>query len=95
MKCTYKVCDEDLNRFALLFQKVVYPYKIYVQFGGKVPKTYFQNIEHLYSDLNLKNNSNLNYKHAIKVFNTCNMKHLCDNYSFSVKIDILFLANEF
>ena len=50
---TYKFCNNDLNKFALLLRKAIYPYK-YMDNWEKFNKTTLPSKEAFYSNLNLE-----------------------------------------
>ena len=64
---TYKFCNKDLNKFILLLRKGVYPYE-YMDNWERFDGTLLPNRETFYSNLNMENITDTDYKHANKVF---------------------------
>ena len=64
---TYKFCNKDLNKFILLLRKGVYPYE-YMDNWERFDGTLLPNRETFYSNLNMENITDTDYRHANKVF---------------------------
>ena len=63
---TYKFCDGNLNKFALLLRKGVYPYE-YMDSWERSNETLLPPKKAFYSELNLEDISDKDYLHAQKV----------------------------
>ena len=63
---TYQFCNKDLNKFALLFRKGVYPYE-YIDSWERFNETSLPDKESFYSNLNLESITDEGYVHAQKV----------------------------
>ena len=61
----YQFCDGDLNKFVLLLRKGVYPYE-YMDSWEKFDETTLPPKEAFYSNLNLEDISDEDYKYAQK-----------------------------
>ena len=48
---TYQLCNKDLNKFALLLRKGIYPYE-YIDSLKRFTEELIPNMEHYYSELN-------------------------------------------
>ena len=72
---TYELCNKDLNKFILLLRKGVYPYE-YMDNWERFDKTSLPNKESFYSNLNMKNINDIDYKHGNNVFKKSKLKHL-------------------
>ena len=91
---TYQFCNKDNNKFLLLSRKGVYPYEcmdIWETFNETElpPKISF------YSELNLEDITNKDYKHAPKVWDTFNIENLGNYLDLYVQSDTLKLADVF
>ena len=64
---TCKFCNKDLNKFILLVRKDVYPYE-YMDNWERFDETLLSNREAFYSNLNMENITDTDYRHANKVF---------------------------
>ena len=71
----YKFCNGDLKKFFLLLRKGIYPYK-YMDSWERFNETELPPKEDFYSNFNLKNISDKDYKHAQKVSETFEIKNL-------------------
>ena len=90
-KNTYSFCNNDLNEFILLLRKGVYPYE-YMDSWKKFNETSLPSKEDLYSNLNMENNDNIDYRHGNNVFQIFNFGDYHDLY---VQSDALLLADVF
>ena len=63
---TYQFCNKDLNNFALLLRKGVYPYE-YMDSWGKFNVESLPDNESFYSELNKEGITDEDYEHAQKV----------------------------
>ena len=64
---TYEFCNKDINKFILMLRKGVYPYE-YMDSWNKVHETSLPNKEDFYSSLNMEDTTDIDYKHAKKVY---------------------------
>ena len=62
----YEFCDEDINKFCLILRKGVYPYEYMDSWHG-FDETLLPDKEHFYSNLNMENITDSDYKHAKKL----------------------------
>ena len=72
---TYSFCDNDINKFVLLLRKGVYPYE-YVDNWEKFDETSLPNKEDFYSNLNMENINDIDYRHANNVFKRFELENL-------------------
>ena len=91
---TYKFCNNDLNKFVMLFRKGVYPYE-YMDGWDKFNETSIPSKESFYSNLTMKNISETDYKHANNVFKRFKLNNLGDCHDLYVQSDTLLLADVF
>ena len=91
---TYQLCNKDLNNFALLLRKGVYPYE-YMDSWNKFNKTVPLVEDHYYSKLNLKDITKEDLKHVKKVCDTFKIKILGEYHDLYVQSDTALLADVF
>ena len=91
---TYNFCNNDLNRFALLLRKGVYPYE-YMDSWAKFSEISLPSKEDFYSNLNMEDISDIDYRHANNVFNGFKLETLGDYDDLYVQSDTLLLADAF
>ena len=91
---TYKFCNKDLNKFILLLRKGVYPYE-YMDNWERFDETLLPNREAFYSNLNMEDITDSDYRHANRVFNEFKLKHLGEYHDLYVISDTLLLADVF
>ena len=72
----YEFCNGDLNKFILLLRKGVYPYE-YMDNWEKFDETLLPNKEAFYSNLNMEDITDTDYRNANKVFAICKVIHYC------------------
>ena len=72
---TYRFCNKDLNKFVLLFRKGVYAYE-YMDNWERFDDTLLPNKEAFYTNLNIEDITDTDYRHANKVFKEFKPKHL-------------------
>ena len=65
---TYSFCNNDLNKFILLLRKGVYPYE-YMDNWERFNETSLPTKESFYSNLNMENIEDIDYRHDNNVFN--------------------------
>ena len=90
----YQFCNGDVNKFALLLRKGVYPYEDR-QNWEKFDPTTLPPKEAFYSNLNLEDISNEDYAHAQKVWNVFEIKTRCEYHHLHAQNDTLLLADVF
>ena len=64
---TYSFCNNDINKFVLLLRKGVYPYE-YMDSWERFNETSLPCKEDFYSNLNIDNIDDIDYRHANNVF---------------------------
>ena len=93
-KSTYEFCNKDLNKIILLLRKVVYPYE-YMDNWERFNETSLPSKESFYSNLNMENIEDIDYRHGNNVFNKFKLKDLGEYHDLYVQSDILLLADVF
>ena len=91
---TYEFCNNDLNKFVLLLRKGVYPYE-FVDTWEKFSKISLPSKEDFYSNLNMEDISDIDYRHANNVFKRFRLENLGNYYDLYVQSDTLLLADVF
>ena len=91
---TYEFCNGNLNKFILLLRKGVYPYE-YMDNLERFDETLLPNKESFYSNLNMENIDDIDYRHGNNVFKIFKLKNLGDYHDLYVKSDTLLLADVF
>ena len=91
---TYEFCNKDLNKFILLLAKAVYPYE-YMDNWERFNETSLPNKESFYSNLNMENIDDINYRHDNNVFKRFKLKNLGEYHDLYVQSDTLLLADVF
>ena len=91
---TYSFCDNDINKFVLLLRKGVYPYE-YVDNWEKFDETPLPNKEDFYSNLNMEDINDIDYRHANNVFKRFELENLGQYHDLYVQSDTLLLADVF
>ena len=91
---TYEFCNKDLNKFILLLRKVVYPYE-YIDNWERFEETSLPNKESFYSNLNMENIDDIDYRHGNNVFKSLKLKNLGEYHDLYVQSDTLLLADVF
>ena len=90
-KNTYSFCKNDLNKFVLLLRKVVYPYQ-YADTWERFSEISLPSKEYFYSNLNMEDISDIDYRHGNNVFK---LENLGDYHDLYVQSDTLLLAAVF
>ena len=90
----YQFCNGYLNKFILLLQKGVYPYK-YMDSWEKFDETTLPPKEAFFSNINLEDISDENYVHAQKVWDVFEIKNLGEYHDLYVQSDTLLLEDVF
>ena len=93
-KNTYSFCNSDLNKLILLLRKGVYPYE-YMDNWDKFNETSLPSNESFYSNLNMENIDDIDYRHGNNVFNKFKLNNLGDYHDLYVQSDTLLLADVF
>ena len=91
---TYRFCNKDLNKFILLLRNSVYPYE-YMDNWERFDEKLLPNKEAFYSNLNMEDITDTDYKHANKVFKEFKLKHVGEYHDSYVQSDTLLLADVF
>ena len=74
-KNTYSFCNSDLNKFILLLRKGVYPYE-YMDSWEKFNESSLPSKEDFYSNLNMEDIEDIDYRHGNNVFNKFKLNNL-------------------
>ena len=74
-KDTYSFCNNDLNKFILLLRKGVYPYE-YIDSWEKFNETSLPSKEDFYSNLNMEDIDDIDYRHGNNMFKGCKLENL-------------------
>ena len=88
---TDEFCNKDLNKFILLLRKGVYPYE-YMDNWERFEETSLPNKESFYSNLNMENIDDIDYRHGNNVFKRFKLKHLVEYHDLYVQSNTLLLA---
>ena len=80
----YEFCNEDINEFILLLRKGVYPSE-YMDSWERFDETSLPDKEAFYSSLNMENITEVDRRHAKRVFKK-NNKNLGDYHDFMLKV---------
>ena len=87
-------CNKDINKSILLLRKSVYSYE-YMDSWERFDKTSLPDKENFYSSLNKEDITDVDHRHAKRVFKKFNNKNLGNYYDLYVQSDTLLLANVF
>ena len=90
----YEFCNEDINKFILLLRKGVYPYE-YIDSWERFDETSLSDKEAFCSSPNMEDITDVDHRHAERVFKSLNNKNLGDYHDFYVQTDALLLADVF
>ena len=97
-KSTYSFCNNDtterINKFVLLLRKGVYPYE-YVDNWERFNQKLLPSKKDFYSNLNMEDISDIDYRHANNVFKRFKLEDLGDYHDLYVQSDTLLLADVF
>ena len=91
---TYSFCNYDLNKFILLLRKCVYPYE-YMDNWERFNETSLPGKEPFYSNLNMEDIDDIDYRHCNNAFNKSKLNNLGDYHDLYVQSDTLLLADVF
>ena len=87
----YEFCNGNLNKFILLLRKGVYPDEYMERFD----ETLLPSKESFYSNLNMENIDDIDYRHGNNVFKRFKLKILGEYHDMYVQSDTLLLADIF
>ena len=95
----YEFCNGDLNKFILLLRKCVYPYE-HMDSWERFNETSLPDKESFYSNLNMEDITDVEHRHAKRVFNEAAPKNLSNKnlgeyHDLYVQSDTLLLADVF
>ena len=90
---TYSFCKYN-DKFILLLRKGVYPYE-YMDNWERFNETLLPNKENFYSNLNMEDITDTDYRHANKVFKEFKLKHLGEYHDLYLESDTLLIADVF
>ena len=99
----YEFCDTDttgsssserINKFVLLLRKGVYTYE-YMDTWERFNEISLPSKEDFYSNLNMEDISDIDYRHANNVFKRFKLENLGDYHDLYVQSDTLLLADVF
>ena len=102
-KYTYSFCNNDtiessslerINKFVLLLRKGVYPYE-YMDSWERFNEKLLPSKKDFYSNLNMEDISDIDYRHAKNAFKRFKIENLGDYHDLYVKSDTLLLADVF
>ena len=91
---TYEFCNNDLKKFVLSLRKVVYPYE-YADTWERFSEISLPIKEDFYSNLNMEDISDIDYRHANNVFKVFKLENLGNYHDLFVQSDTLLLADIF
>ena len=94
LKNTYSFCDNDLNKFVLLLRKGVHPYE-YMDSWEKFNEKSLPSKKDLYSNLNMENIEDIDYRHGNNVFKRFKLKNLGEYHDLYIQSDTLLLTDVF
>ena len=90
----YEFCNGDINKFILLLRKGVYPYE-YIDSWERFDEKSLPDKETFYSSLNMEDITDVDHRHAKRVFKSLNNKNLGDYHDVYVQSDTLLVAYVF
>ena len=91
---TYSFCNNHLNKFILLLRKGAYPYE-YMDNWERFNETSLPSKESFYSNLNMENIEDIDYRHGNNAFNKFKLYNLGEYHDLYVQSDTLLLADVF
>ena len=91
---TYQLCNKDLNKFALLLRKGVYPYE-YMDSWKRFKEESLPDKESFYSELNNEHITDEDYAHAQELWDIFKIKNLGEYHDLYVQSDTALLADVF
>ena len=81
---TYSFCNNNLNKFILLLRKGVNPYE-YMDNWERFNETSLPSKESFYSNLNMENIEDIDYRHGNNVFNKFKLNNLDEYHDIYVQ----------
>ena len=90
----YELCNNDLNKFVLLLRKGVYPYE-YMDSWERFNEKLLPSKEDFYSNLNMEDISDIDYRHANNVFKGFKLESLGYYHDLYIQSDMLLLDDVF
>ena len=93
-KNTYSFCNNNLNKFVLLLRKGVYTYE-YADTWERFNEISLPSKEDFYSNLNMEDISDIDYRHANNVFKVFKLENLGDYHDLYVQSDTLLSVDVF
>ena len=93
-KNTYRFCNGNIDKFILLLRKGIYPYE-YMDDWDRYNEEKLLDKSDFYSSFNMEEISEIDYRHAKKVFDKSNIKNLGEYHDLYVQSDTLLLADVF
>ena len=90
----YEFCNEDINKFILLLRKGVHPYECMGSWE-RFNETSLPDKKAFYSSLNVEDITDVDHRHAKRVFKSLNNKNLGHYHDLYVQSDTLLLADVF
>ena len=90
----YEFCNEDINKFILLLRKGVCPDE-YMDSWERFAEISLPDKEAFYSGLKMEGITDVDYRHAKRVFKNFNNKNLGDYNNLYVQSDTLLLVDVF
>ena len=94
LKNTCSFCNNDLNKFILLLRKGVCPYE-YMDSWERFNETSLPSKKEFYSNLNMEDIDDIDYRHGNNVFNKFKSNNLGDYHDLYVQSDTSLLADVF
>ena len=91
---TCKFCNGDINKFILLLRKGVYQYE-YMDSWERFNETSLPDKEAFYSNLNMEDITDADYRYAKRVFKNLDNKNLGDYHDLYIQSNTLLLADVF
>ena len=91
---TYELCNKNLNKFVLLLRKGFYTYE-YTDNWERFNETSLPNKESFYSNLNMENIEDIDYRNGNNVFKRFKLKYLGEYHDLYVQSDTLLLGDVF
>ena len=91
---TYEFCNGNLHKFILLLRKGVYPYE-YMDNWERFDEISLPNKESFYSNLNMENIDDIDYRHGNNMFKRFKLKNLGEYHDLYVQSDTLLLGDAF
>ena len=91
---TYEFCYGDINKFILLLRKGVFPYE-YMDSWERFDEILLPNKEDFYSSLNMEGITDVDHRHAKKVFKEFKMNNLGNYHNLYVQSNTILPANVF